>query len=81
MTTNHKVILANKSPWSLDPVVIELQSCPAIRAQEIAELMIPARMRFLDSVTGTVIDESNKDYGANKHTCPTVPTLHDTDAR
>ena len=40
--------------WSLDPVIVELQLCPAAGAVEIAELMIPRHIGFLDSNTGSV---------------------------
>jgi hypothetical protein len=46
--------------------MIELQSCPVVGADEIAELMVPARMRFLDSSSGTVAREFKKGYGPSK---------------
>ncbi|CAN9423350.1 unnamed protein product [Alternaria alternata] len=81
MAANCKITSANHNPWFLDPVMIELQSCPVVGAEEIAELMVPARMRFLDSSSGTVAREFKKGYGPSKWDCSTIPTLHDTGAR
>ncbi|RYN26908.1 hypothetical protein AA0112_g8121 [Alternaria arborescens] len=81
MAANCKITSANHNPWFLDPVMIELQSCPVVGAEEIAELMVPARMRFLDSSSGTVVREFKKGYGPSKWNCSTIPTLHDTGAR
>ena len=63
MAANCKITSANQNLWFLDPVIIELQSCPVISAEEIAELMVPARMRFLDFSSGTVVREFEKGYG------------------
>ena len=81
MAASCKITSANQNPWFLDPVVIELQSCPVVNAEEIAELMVPARMRFLDFSSGTVVREFEKGYEPSKWDASTIPTLHDTGAR
>jgi hypothetical protein len=81
MAANCKITSANQNLWFLDPVVIELQSCPVISAEEIAELMVPTRMWFLDSSSGTVVHEFKKGYGPSEWDCSTISTLHNTGAR
>jgi len=54
MPDSDKRTLATWHLWSLDPVVVELQLCPAAHAVKIAELMIPRHIGFLDSNTGSV---------------------------
>ncbi|CAN9437232.1 unnamed protein product [Alternaria sp. RS040] len=81
MASNCKITSANQCLWFLDPVVTELQSCPVASAEEIAELMVPARMRFLDPSSGTVVREFKNGYGPSKWDRSTIPTLHDTCAR
>jgi hypothetical protein len=81
MACKSKTASTTRHLWVLDPVVIELQSCPAVRAHEMAELMLPDRIGFLDSSTGTVFHRFNKPHGSPESACLTVPTLHDTGAR
>ncbi|RMZ74287.1 nicotinamidase pyrazinamidase [Pyrenophora seminiperda CCB06] len=62
MSSNDKRTSATWHLWSLDPVVTELQLCPAVRAAEMAELMIPKQIGFLDFNTGSAARRFQKSY-------------------
>lgn len=75
MSTVDKQKSSTSRLWSLDPVVAELQLCPAMRAMQIEQLMIPGRMSYLDSATGAVSRKFGEDYTASSLDMPKVPTL------
>ncbi|KAG9185661.1 hypothetical protein G6011_06992 [Alternaria panax] len=81
MALKFQVASTTNNLWFLVPVVIELQSCPAVRAVEITELMVPAHMSFLASGTSTVVCSPQEDKGRFRWACLTLPTQHDTGAR
>jgi len=61
--------------WSLDPVVAEIQLCPAVRATQMEQLMIPGRISYLDSSDGAVARRFREDYNASSADVPAVPSL------
>jgi hypothetical protein len=81
MASDQKETPATHLYWTLDPVVSELQLCPAASAKEFTELIIPGRLSFLSSDTGAVIHSFSRAYGASKVNHLTAPTLSDTGAR
>jgi len=66
--------------WTLDPVIRELQSCPAARAAEFADLIIPGRISLLSVENGNAVQSSATVYGASKVTDIPELTLYETGA-
>ncbi|KAI4910553.1 hypothetical protein J4E85_011370 [Alternaria conjuncta] len=80
MSGNSKAISTTLHLWTLDPVIRELQSCPAARAAEFADLIIPGRISLLSVENGNAVQSSATVYGASKVTDIPELTLYETGA-
>jgi len=80
MSGNSKAMSTTLHLWTLDPVIRELQSCPAARAAEFADLIIPGRISLLSVENGNAVQSSATVYGASKVTDIPELTLYETGA-
>ncbi|KAI4701872.1 hypothetical protein J4E89_010563 [Alternaria sp. Ai002NY15] len=80
MSGNSKATSTTLHLWTLDPVIRELQSCPAARAAEFADLIIPGRISLLSVENGNAVQSSATVYGASKVTDIPELTLYKTGA-
>jgi len=80
MSGNSKATSTTLHLWTLDPVIRELQSCPAARAAEFADLIIPGRISLLSVENGNAVQSSATVYGASKVTDIPELTLYETGA-
>ena len=80
MSGNSKTTSTTLHLWTLDPVIRELQSCPAARAAEFADLIIPGRISLLSVENGDAVQSSATVYGASKVTDIPELTLYETGA-
>lgn len=81
MSENSKAISTTLHMWALDPVIRELQSCPAARAAEFADLIIPGRVSLLSAESGNAVQSFATVYGASQGAKMPELTLYETGAR
>ncbi|KAI4943366.1 hypothetical protein J4E91_009565 [Alternaria rosae] len=66
MSGNSKAISTTLHMWAFDPVIRELQSCPAARAAEFVDLMIPGHVSILSAEGGNAVQSFAAVYGARR---------------